>query len=439
MNGIEKITSSKKRVKDKAGKTYTVYVWNSTVANLSLMALGSSAPEILLSLIEISSDEFFLGPLGAGTIVGSAAFNLLIISAVCVTAIPDGEIRVIKDTHVYIVTAVCSVGAYLWLMFILMVTSPDVCDLWEALVTLLFTPLLIIVAYFADRGYFKGKEAKAEEAEACAHSGGQTIPDDATEEELAAIEADIRTKHGQGLSQEQVIKIMKVEYFNKRSRAYYRHAAMEAKLHGKKNDIKPVCSVTEALACSDDLQAQKSIVMGFITEKYAVAENCGTVKVMIGRAGPADCKASVKYISKEGTAKAVSDYVHVEGTMTFEKDEISKMLEIKILDDTAFENDEYFTIELSEPTCESKEYKAALTHNVVTIVIIDDDQPGELRFAIEEVPAQDEGAEKVIDVMVQRYDGATGEISCLYHCDTINAVEGIDLKESKATFTFETG
>ena len=41
------------------------------------------------------------------------------------------------------------------------------------------------------------KGAKEEEEAACAHSTGQTIPDDATEEELAAIEADIRTEHGQ--------------------------------------------------------------------------------------------------------------------------------------------------------------------------------------------------------------------------------------------------
>ena len=33
-------------------KTYNVLVWNPTIANLTLMALGSSAPEILLSCIE---------------------------------------------------------------------------------------------------------------------------------------------------------------------------------------------------------------------------------------------------------------------------------------------------------------------------------------------------------------------------------------------------
>lgn len=34
-------------------KVTTVRVWNETVSNLTLMALGSSAPEILLSVIEV--------------------------------------------------------------------------------------------------------------------------------------------------------------------------------------------------------------------------------------------------------------------------------------------------------------------------------------------------------------------------------------------------
>ena len=52
------------------------------------MALGSSAPEILLSCIEIVGNNFEAGELGPGTIVGSAAFNLLCISAVCVSGVP---------------------------------------------------------------------------------------------------------------------------------------------------------------------------------------------------------------------------------------------------------------------------------------------------------------------------------------------------------------
>jgi solute carrier family 8 (sodium/calcium exchanger) len=234
MTGIEKITSSKRRVKNKeTGRMVTVYVWNSTVANLTLMALGSSAPEILLSLIEICSDNFSLGPLGAGTIVGSAAFNLMMISSVCVLAIPDGEVRYIKEVPVYIVTASCSVFAYMWLMFILIPSSKDVCEVWEAVVTLLFCPILVFVAYLADRGYFSknGEPAGGEDADKA-----KAIPDDVTDEELAALEQEIRNQHGATLTSEQVVKIMQAQYFSKHSRAYYRHAAMEMGLRGKKVD-----------------------------------------------------------------------------------------------------------------------------------------------------------------------------------------------------------
>ena len=55
--GIERITSenTKVEIKDENGQVTAVKqvpVWNATVANLTLMALGSSAPEILLSVIE---------------------------------------------------------------------------------------------------------------------------------------------------------------------------------------------------------------------------------------------------------------------------------------------------------------------------------------------------------------------------------------------------
>lgn len=77
-----------------------VRIWSDAVANLTLMALGSSAPEILLSVIEVIGNDFEAKDLGPGTIVGSAAFNLFVISAVCVMSIPNGEERRIRDLKV---------------------------------------------------------------------------------------------------------------------------------------------------------------------------------------------------------------------------------------------------------------------------------------------------------------------------------------------------
>ena len=81
------------------------------MANLTLMALGSSAPEILLNVIEVLNLGFNAGALGPSTIVGSAAFNLMVIIAVCVVALPAGETRTLKHLPVFAVTATFSIFA----------------------------------------------------------------------------------------------------------------------------------------------------------------------------------------------------------------------------------------------------------------------------------------------------------------------------------------
>ena len=159
MCSIERITSKTTivRVPDATApggiKELEVKVWNDTVANLSLLALGTSAPEILLSVIEIIGNNFEAGELGPGTIVGSAAFNLLVISAICIVAIPTNEIRRVKSFKVFVVTGFTCVFAYVWLALVLLVISPGRVELWEAVVTFLMFPLLIGVAYFADRDF----------------------------------------------------------------------------------------------------------------------------------------------------------------------------------------------------------------------------------------------------------------------------------------------
>lgn len=66
--------------------------WNETVANLTLMALGSSAPEILLSTIEtLKNLDGVPSVIGASTIVGSAAFNLLVISGLSILAVEQTD------------------------------------------------------------------------------------------------------------------------------------------------------------------------------------------------------------------------------------------------------------------------------------------------------------------------------------------------------------
>ncbi|CAJ1460360.1 unnamed protein product [Effrenium voratum] len=57
---------------------------------------------------------------------------------------------------VFWVTAAFSIVAYLWLVLIVQVTTPNVIELWEALGTLSLMPVLIVVSYLTDIGWFSG-------------------------------------------------------------------------------------------------------------------------------------------------------------------------------------------------------------------------------------------------------------------------------------------
>jgi|Transcript_14276 solute carrier family 8 (sodium/calcium exchanger) len=128
------------------------------------MALGSSAPEILLNVIEtVSALGDKPGELGPSTIVGSAAFNFLIISGISIYAVnetnddrtqserqeagtPKG-VKKVADTGVFAITTCWSIIAYVWLYVVLL---DGVVKDWEAYLTLGFFFLLILMAYIAD-------------------------------------------------------------------------------------------------------------------------------------------------------------------------------------------------------------------------------------------------------------------------------------------------
>lgn len=220
------------------------------LANLTLMALGSSAPEILLSIIEIYAKNFESGDLGPGTIVGSAAFNLLVIIAICVYVIPDGEVRKIKHLRVFAVTATWSVFAYLWLLVILKLITPGVVDLWEGIITFLFFPATVITAYIADRrlliykylhkGYRLNKRGVIVEGEAGSEmdkvnveSGLRTFEEELVSDDVREFEEsrrdyikilrELRKKHP-NVDAEHLEQMAREEILNKgpKSRAFYR-------------------------------------------------------------------------------------------------------------------------------------------------------------------------------------------------------------------------
>lgn len=132
------------------------------MANLTLMAFGSSAPEIILSVLEALKDLGNpAGDLGPSTIVGSAAFNLLVISGVCIAAVggTSGETKKIDDMGVFLTTAVASIFAYVWLYICLEIWTREEVTVVEAVLTLAYFFILLVLAFAADK-FNQSKKAK---------------------------------------------------------------------------------------------------------------------------------------------------------------------------------------------------------------------------------------------------------------------------------------
>jgi len=456
MSSIETVTSKKRRVFDKRSQRYkTIKVWNETVANLTLMALGSSAPEILLNVVEIGRNEFFAGELGPGTIVGSAAFNLLCITAVCIVAIPDGEHRRVKDVTVYVVTAAFSIFAYLWLIFILMWSSKDVVTILEALTTLFMFPLLVGIAYAADRGWISGKAAMA-----CR----QDIPAvHLTKHELAAVIAGLRKEFGD-LCDADLATLVEKRTAARPSKAVYR--AERSKLKYVKMSPNGGCTADGAgYDCSEQTQESHSpmstwrnrdistvshlpelerilprpyqATLEFESSNFAVSEGAGQVVVHVLRDDNKANVVSCSYRTVDGTAKAGSDYVHCQGTLKFEVGETVQKIAVQIVDDDEWEQAEDFYIELFEERCDIGTV-AFGGNKTATVTIIDDDDPGCLAFEKEFIQ-HDSDLEPTCCVKVARTSGCRGEISCSFRTEDDSAVAPLDYQALEGTLVLRDG
>lgn len=399
MAAIEVITSKEKelvvRRQGREPQIVVVRVWNETVANLTLMALGSSAPEILLSIIEIWAKNFQAGELGPGTIVGSAAYNLFVIIALCVFVIPNGETRKIKHLRVFFVTATWSIFAYVWLYIILAVSSPGVLEVWEGILTFSFFPATVLTAYVADqrlliykylhKGYRMNKRGVIVQGEAGDSETGVELEIKAQQESINGIvtsgerlgDADtpearefeqtrrdyintlreLRKKYPI-LSLEQLEVMAHEEVLGKgpKSRAFYRVQATR-KMVGAGNlsrkiseraqsDLSEVkAELQRAEAESIDIEHVNATRVFFEPGHYTVMENVGTFEVGVTRVGgDLNKSCTVDYCTEDGSAEAGSDYVPAKGTLIFEPGEVRKTIKLSVIDDELFEEDEHFYV-----------------------------------------------------------------------------------------------
>nr|NP_001287434.1 Na/Ca-exchange protein, isoform H [Drosophila melanogaster]AHN57433.1 Na/Ca-exchange protein, isoform H [Drosophila melanogaster] len=469
MAAIEAITSIERAVVVKGPnntkQVMHVRIWNETVANLTLMALGSSAPEILLSVIEIYAKDFESGDLGPGTIVGSAAYNLFMIIAVCMIWIPAGEVRRIRHLRVFFVTALFSVFAYVWLWLILSVFTPGVILVWEAIVTLLFFPLTVLWAYIAERrllvykymdknyrvnkrgtvvaGEHDQVEMDAEKGPkqpmVTSARGNDAEAFDEARREYITLLTELRQKYPDAdLEQLEMMAQEQVLARSSKSRAFYRIQATR-KMVGSGNLMRKIqerahsdlTEVKAQLHAGDDEEADDPIRMYFEPGHYTVMENCGEFEVRVVRRGDISTYASVEYETQDGTASAGTDFVGRKGLLSFPPGVDEQRFRIEVIDDDVFEEDECFYIRLFNP---SEGVKLAVPM-IATVMILDDDHAGIFAFT----DSVFEITESVgrFELKVMRYSGARGTVIVPYWTENDTATESKDYEGARGELVFE--
>nr|XP_008246777.1 sodium/calcium exchanger 3 isoform X1 [Oryctolagus cuniculus]XP_008246778.1 sodium/calcium exchanger 3 isoform X1 [Oryctolagus cuniculus] len=464
MASIEVITSQEREVTIRKPNgetsTTTIRVWNETVSNLTLMALGSSAPEILLSLIEVCGHGFIAGDLGPSTIVGSAAFNMFIIIGICVYVIPDGETRKIKHLRVFFVTAAWSIFAYIWLYMILAVFSPGVVQVWEGLLTLFFFPVCVLLAWVADKRllfykYMHKKyrtdkhrgiiiETEGEHPKGIEMDGkmmnshfldGNLVPlegkeVDESRREMIRILKDLKQKHPEK-DLDQLVEM--ANYYalshQQKSRAFYRIQATRM-MTGAGNILKKHAA-EQAKKASSMSEVHTDEPEDFVSKiffdpcSYQCLENCGAVLLTVVRKGGDMSKTMyVDYKTEDGSANAGADYEFTEGTVVLKPGETQKEFSVGIIDDDIFEEDEHFFVRLSNVRVEEEQLEEGMPPTmlnslplpqavlaspcVATVTILDDDHAGIFTFECDTVHVSESIG--VMEVKVLRTSGARGTV-----------------------------
>uniref|UniRef100_A0A3Q2G2L1 Solute carrier family 8 member 1a n=2 Tax=Cyprinodon variegatus TaxID=28743 RepID=A0A3Q2G2L1_CYPVA len=495
MASIEVITSQERKITIKKPNgekiTTTVRVWNETVSNLTLMALGSSAPEILLSVVEVCGHNFDAGELGPNTIVGSAAFNMFVIIGLCVSVIPDGETRKVKHLRVFFVTATWSVFAYTWLYLILAVFSPGVVEIWEGLLTLFFFPFCVGLAYVADRRLlfykyvYKRYRAGKQKGMIIETEGEPELPskvdiemdgkmlnshgdelldgevgseekevdEEEARRELARILKELKQKHPEK-EMEQLMELANYQVLTQqqKSRAFYRCQTTRI-MTGAGNVLKKHAADQAKRATQHDICSEISVnnfssKVFFDPGNYQCLENCGSVVLnVVRRGGDLTSTVCVDYRTEDGTANAGSDYQFTEGTVVFKPGETEKEIRIDIIDDDIFEEDEHFLVHLTNVRVISNGANDHKMNHVdglaglglpctATVTIFDDDHAG--IFTFEEPVMTVSESTGMMEVKVTRNSGARGLVVVPYK--TIEGTAkggGVDFEDTNGVLEFD--
>ena len=379
------------------------------------------------------------------------------ISGIAIISVPTGTLKRIDDMGVFATTAIFCIFAYVWLYITLAVWSPDEIELAEAILTLIFFLLLVILAFSADKynSYKKKKMEKEVMGEAMKRktlsqddfyriigiqqknmkkdprikhdSEYVSLKNEAKDLENPGTHTDLlhKPENGgetgrnsqvpeKGKKNNEFTDMMKEVKKDKdgyidvydlanrlkpqpiQERVLY-NRGIGATLSGRK----PIYNNIQKQRLSRKATVKANEEFGFNTLKYSVKEDKGPLMVKILNKKNQFRKIGVRTI--DGSATAGLDYERIQTVvqMTSDKDFIS--IEIGIVADDQVEPDENFFVELYN--LENGD-RLPGRDTITEVTIIDTDRPGIITFK-ERLVKVSENMD-FAEVRLLRVDGADG-------------------------------
>jgi hypothetical protein len=174
---------------------------------------------------------------------------------------------------------------------------------------------------------------------------------------------------------------------------------------GKKPKIKKGEEFKREENLAKNLVGGKNDSFGFWTLNYTVSEACKQVSIKVMNKKHEACEVGVR--TKEGSALYEKDFIQMDEKIHFKKGEDHRRVKVVVIDDDNWAEDRDFTVELYNIVTNE-----AFTEidTVTSILIIDDDKPGNLAFAQKKGQIRHVATNPVCEVEVSRTGGADGVV-----------------------------
>jgi hypothetical protein len=174
----------------------------------------------------------------------------------------------------------------------------------------------------------------------------------------------------------------------------------------------------------------------FTAAAVSAQESVGSQTILVSRTGGSSGAVSVQYQTANGTATAPSDFATTSGTLTWAAgDTAQKTIAIPIVNDSAVEGAETFSVTLSNPTGGA----TIGAPTTATITINDDDvaRPGTLALDPASYSISEGGG--AVNITVTRTNGSDGAVAVTISSRDISALNGQDYTATSRVLSWASG